>query len=127
MRGSRLPSLYRAVMDDPDASGDEELRRQVERKLLMHLRTLLRALPSSFDETSLDLRKGEKKKEVKEEEDRLKAAVRSDVEELAKGMVLIGVADESAWCVVLEWKDRYGEWEKVDWRELERYSALLPE
>lgn len=127
MRSSRLPSLYRSVLDEPDASGDEELRRGIEKKLLIHLRTLLRALPSSFDETSLDLRKGEKKKEVKDEEDRLKAQVRGDVEELARGMVIVGVPEGSAWGVALEWQDRYGEWEKVDWRELERYSALFPE
>lgn len=127
MRSSRLPNLYRAVLDEPDASADEELRRGVERKLLLHLRTLLNALPSSYDETSLDLRKGEKKQEVREEEDRLKALVRGDVEELARGMVLIGVPDESAWIVGIEWKDRYGDWSKVDWRELERYSTLFPE
>lgn len=127
MKGSRLPGLYRAVLEDPDASDREELRRDVERKLLVHLRTLLRALPSTFDETSLDLKKIEKRKEVKEEDERLKGSVRWEVEQLAKGMVLIGVEEESAWLVAMEWTDRYGRWEDVDWRELERYWTLFPE
>lgn len=128
LRDSRLPDLYRAVLEEPDASEQEELRRETERKLLNHLRTLLRALPSSFDAaTSIAMNKVEKRKEVKDEEERLKGATRSKVEELASGMVLIGIAEERAWEVVLDWQDRYGAWDSVNWRELERYWDLFPE
>lgn len=124
---SALPGLYRAVLEDPDAGNDEELRRGTERKLLEHLGTLLGALPSGFDGTNLDLKAVEKRKEVKEEEERVKGEVRREVEELAEGMVLIGVPEERAWRVALDWRDRYGRWEEVDWREVGRYCELFPE
>ncbi|KAL8292821.1 hypothetical protein RQP46_000515 [Phenoliferia psychrophenolica] len=128
MPSSGLPALYRAILDDPDAGSDEELRRSTERKLLVHLGTLLKALPSSFDaRTSVDLKAVEKRKDVKEQEEREKARVRSEVEELARGMVVVGVAEEEAWRIVMDWRDGYGKWDDVDWRELERYCETFPQ
>lgn len=124
---SRLPSLYTAVLNDPDASEKEELRREMETRLLVHWRTLLAALPSSFDPTSLDLTAVPKRKEVLAAEMLEKERVRKETEALAKGMVLIKVRQESAWNVVLEWGDRYGEWEEIDWLQLNEYLNLFPE
>lgn len=126
MRTSMLPQLYRQVLDDPDASGQDDLRRDMEKRLLVHLRTLLRALPSSFDAKDVDLKRVEKRVEVKREEEIEKGRVRKEVEELASGMVLIGIPEEVAWMVELEWSDRPGVWDDIDWRELSRYAALFP-
>ena len=128
MPASGLPPLYRAILDDPDAGSDEELRRATEKKLLVHLGTLLKSLPSSFDaRTSVDLKAVEKRKDVKDREEIDKARVRDEVEELARGMVVVGVAEEDAWRAVMDWRDRYGRWDAVDWRELERYCDTFPQ
>lgn len=127
MRMSLLPQLYRQVLEDPDASGQDDLRRDMERRLLVHLRTLLGALPSSFDVKDVDLKRVEKRVEVQREEEGEKGRVRHEVEELASGMVLIGIPEESAWRVRLEWSDQGGVWDEMDWRELSRYAALFPQ
>ncbi|KAK4701573.1 superkiller protein 3, partial [Phenoliferia sp. Uapishka_3] len=128
MPSSGLPGLYKAILEDPDAGSDEELRRNTERKLLGHLGKVLKALPSSFDERSeVDLKKVEKRKEVMEEEERDKERVRGEVEELARGMVVVGVKEEEAWRITMDWRDSFGTWESVDWRELERYCEIFPE
>lgn len=127
MRESRIPNLLKAILDDPDAGNQEELRRETERKLSNHRRTYLKSLPSRWDPTDLNLKKVEKRSEVKEEDEERKGKVRKEVEELAGGMVLIGVVEESAWQVVLEWSDDYADWDKMSWRELDRYCELFPE
>ena len=124
---SQLVGLYQAVLDDPDASEKEELRREVEHKLLVHLRTLLAALPSSLDPPTLNLAAVSKRKEVLQSEESEKARVRTEVENLAKGLVVIRSREEGAWHVVLEWTDRYAEWERIDWRELATFVELFPE
>ena len=75
----------------------------------------------------MDLKKVEKRKEVKDEEEREKTRIRNEVEELAGGMVLLGIPEEMAWSAVLEWSDRGGTWERMDWRELGRYWEIFPE
>lgn len=127
MVSSRLPALYRAVLNDPDAGSREELRRETERKLLEHLRTLLASLPSEYDLLTVDLKKVAKRKEDVEREREAKARVRDEVEDLAKGMVIVGVQDEAAWRVVIEWSDRNGELDRLDWSVLGRYVELFPE
>ncbi|SGY22813.1 BQ5605_C019g08861 [Microbotryum silenes-dioicae] len=137
MLSSKLPDLYKVILEDPDASEREELRRQVEGKLLRHWQTLLFALPSSFDEASLDLsisKLGEtgkgKVSDVagrKEEDDRVKNSVRWEIEQLTKGMVLIEVEDELAWKVQLDWGDRFGNWEEIDWRLLNKFKDKFPD
>ncbi|KAK4048297.1 Superkiller protein 3 [Microbotryomycetes sp. JL201] len=128
MRSSQLPLIYKTILEEPDASHDDELRRRFEKKLLVHFRTLLRASPSSFDEQKIDLsgtstRAGDDSK--KREQDTFKDSVRGRVEELAKGMVLIGVPEQSAWQVVIEWQDSFAE--SVDWRLLDRYAEVFPD
>lgn len=129
MKESRLPMLYRAILEDPDASSQEELRREIEKHLLTHMRTFLSSLSSSFDETSLDLKALPKTATILTEEEAWKARSRGEVEELAGGMVLIGVGEESAWEVKMEWGDGYcGEkTEEWDWNELGKYKELFPE
>ncbi|GAA5901083.1 hypothetical protein JCM6882_006112 [Rhodosporidiobolus microsporus] len=132
---SRLPELWRAVLDDPDAANDEGLRRETERQLLHHLATTLRSLPSPFDAPTIDLStkaKKEKSPAEAEKEVAAKAYYRDQVEELAKGMVLINVLEPLAWEVVLEWGDKFGdgevaEWRKERWDELRRLGELFPE
>ncbi|KAJ8294039.1 hypothetical protein OF846_002626 [Rhodotorula toruloides] len=92
-------------------SNDEPLRRDVERRLLAHLRMTLRALPSSFDPPSLDLSakaKPRTEKQIEVERD-AKDGYRAQVEDLAHGMVVIGVPDGSAWGVEVEWSDSFAD------------------
>jgi len=123
---SRLPSIYRAILNDPDAGSQEELRRDVEKKLFEHLRTLLASLPSEFDLATVDLKKAAKTKDQVEAERHVKAQVRSEVENLAKGMVIVGVAEEAAWRVELEWSDVNAKVDSLDWPSLGRYIDLFP-
>ncbi|GEM07171.1 antiviral protein SKI3 [Rhodotorula toruloides] len=132
---SRLPTLWRQVLDDPDAGNDETLRRGIERQLLAHLRMTLRALPSSFDPPSLDLSakaktKAEKQMELERD---AKDAYRAQVEDLTHGMVVIGVPDGSAWEVEVEWSDRFADGAglegltKENRAMLRRLSDIFPE
>ncbi|BGP70551.1 Superkiller protein 3 [Rhodotorula toruloides] len=71
----------------------------------------LRALPSSFDPPSLDLSakaKPKTEKQIEAERD-AKDDYRAQVEDLAHGMVLIGVPDGSAWEVEFEWSDSFAD------------------
>ncbi|GAA5864531.1 hypothetical protein JCM8547_005571 [Rhodosporidiobolus lusitaniae] len=131
---SQLPSLWQAVLNDPDAANDEGLRRGIEQQLLSQLTTTLRSLPSPFDAPTIDMStkaKKEKTQEQQEKEVAAKAYYRDQVEELARGMVLINVFEELAWEVVLEWGDKFGEpvqsWRKERWDELRRFAELFPE
>lgn len=127
MKESQLVPLYESILNDPDASERDDLRRDIEARVLLHWRTLLAALPSSFDLPSLNLSAIAKRKDQLLLEERDKKAAREAAEDLARGMVLIGVQHESAWNIVLEWSDRYAEWEKMDWIELDAYTKLFPE
>ncbi len=124
---SRLPALYRAILNDPDAGSQEELRRDVEKKLFEHLRTLLTSLPSEFDLATVDLKKQPKTKDQVQAEAGIKGQVRAEVEDLARGMVIVGVQDEAAWRVVLEWADRDPDLTSLDWPTLGRYIELFKE
>ncbi|KAL7337042.1 hypothetical protein BJY59DRAFT_705069, partial [Rhodotorula toruloides] len=99
------------IPDNPDAGNDEPLRRDIERRLLAHLQMTLRALPSSFDPPSLDLpakAKLKTEKQIKAERDAMDG-YRAQVEDLAHGMVVIGVPDGSAWGVEVEWSDSFAD------------------
>ncbi|GAA5887775.1 hypothetical protein JCM5296_001762 [Sporobolomyces johnsonii] len=130
---SRLPGLWRAVLDDPDAANDEALRREIERKLLDQLRTTLQALPSAFDPPKVDLTAKAKQKTTKEleAEAQAKGYYRQQVEELAKGVVVIGVPEPAAWEVAIEWSDCFaeplGRWSKGSWDQLRRFGDLFSE
>ena len=53
--------------------------------------------------------------------------MRMEVEELARGMVVVRAREEKAWQVEMEWSDRYATQEDIDWRQLEHYETLFPE
>ncbi|KAM0791144.1 hypothetical protein ACM66B_005630 [Microbotryomycetes sp. NB124-2] len=139
LRSSQLPIVYKTILEEPDASHDDELRRKFENKLLEHFRTLLRASPSSWDEKKVDLSLGSKSNAVvgdedakkRQQRDGFKDDVRKHVEELANGMVLIGVAELRAWQVVIEWQDSFDvvatSWKDVDWRLLYRFVEMFPD
>ncbi|PWN47052.1 TPR-like protein [Violaceomyces palustris] len=111
MTGSRLPKLYDQLLSHPSAP--DELRRETESKLLRHHHQLLLALPnpdSRLGRTpSAAAAVTSKETEEQERKDReaieRKASLRDTVTRIAEGMVIIGVDDEMAWSVGLEWKN----------------------
>jgi hypothetical protein len=133
---SQLPSLWRQVLDDPDAGNDEGLRRDTERRLLAHLRTTLAALPSSFDPPVVDLSGGKSGSKKPEQdlaaEQALKDHYREETERLARDMCVIGVPEAMAWEVEVEWSDVYADtepekWPASCWNALEAFSGHFPE
>ncbi|BGP48364.1 Superkiller protein 3 [Rhodotorula kratochvilovae] len=132
---SQLPGLWRQVLDDPDAGNDEPLRRDIERRLLAHLCTTLRALPSPFDAPVVDLSAKAKAKSVEDaqKEQDAKDYYRREVEGLARGMVVIAVPEPAAWEVAIEWSDLFADGEKVElwpkerWDLLRRQAELFPD
>ncbi|GAA5950678.1 hypothetical protein JCM3765_000575 [Sporobolomyces pararoseus] len=130
---SKLPELWRSVLDDADAADNEPLRREIEKKLLAQLRTTLASLPSSFDPPTVDLTSKAKAKTPQEIEaqDQAKGYYRQQVEELARGMALIGVPEVAAWEASVEWSDGFasdlGAWPQEAWGQLARYGEVLPE
>ncbi|GAA5925404.1 SKI complex subunit tetratricopeptide repeat protein SKI3 [Sporobolomyces koalae] len=130
---SKLPALWQAVLSDPDAADNEPLRRDIEKKLLGQLRTTLQSLPSSFDPPAVDLSTKAKAKSTQEIEaqEHVKGYYRQQVEELARGMALIGVPDASAWEISVEWSDGFASplefWPAEAWGQLARYGDVLPE
>jgi len=130
---SRLPDLWRTILEDADAADDEQLRRDIEKKLLGQLRATLKSLPSSFDPPTVDLSTKAKIKTPQEIEsqEQAKAYYRQQVEQLATGITVIGVAEEMAWEVVIEWSDGFAGdlkgWPQEAWGRLRQYSQIFPE
>ncbi|GAA5824943.1 hypothetical protein JCM3770_006714 [Rhodotorula araucariae] len=132
---SQLPGLWRQVLEDPDAGNDEPLRRDIERRLLAHLRTTLRALPSPFDAPTVDLNAKAKGKNAEDVQSKQAAKdyYRGEVQGLARGMVVIAVPEPAAWEVAIEWSDLFADDEKVEhwpkerWDLLRRQAELFPE
>ncbi|PWN39848.1 TPR-like protein [Ceraceosorus guamensis] len=103
---SKLPAFFELVL--AHASAPDEIRRQAELKLLQHRYKLLLSLPNPRSRPdaptgtaatdgkakALDAQKSERKDEAREQ-----------VLQLAHGMVAIGVAEELAWEIDLEWAD----------------------
>ncbi|KAI0082004.1 TPR-like protein [Panus rudis PR-1116 ss-1] len=102
---SKLPALYNEIMNHPNTS--DELRRQTESKLLRHKQQLLYALPATGQHASE------------------KARLRTEVQEMINGMVLISVPDELAWALFIEWKD-VETIEGYDLDILRKYMLLFP-
>ncbi|EJU03995.1 TPR-like protein [Dacryopinax primogenitus] len=99
--GSRLPELYGEVLNHPNASDD--LRRETERKLF---RLKLAALEFASKEE--------------------KGKLRDVLIEMARGQVLLGIPDELAWSVWVEWRDA-GALEDYDWALLRRWRTIFPD
>ncbi|KXN90207.1 Superkiller protein 3 [Leucoagaricus sp. SymC.cos] len=82
---SRLPQLYTQITNHPNSSDD--LLRSTETKLLQYKANYLHALP------------------VTEEFKALKDQLRTEVNELVRGVILLKVPDELAWTLYIEEQD----------------------
>lgn len=104
---SSLPSLYEQVLSHTDASNEE--RRDAEGKLLRYHNRLLLALPPDPNTTAVSTGTAARASITVETASGIetikKHHVRDKVLEMAKGMVVVGVPDELAWSVHLEWND----------------------
>ena len=112
---SALPSIYEGILSHPAASDEE--RREAEAKLLRYRNKLLLALPNPASSASKTAAQGPrgtaathlsatdlKTKEAAEaQEIEVKSRARDAVGEMAMGMVTIGVPDELAWKIRLDW------------------------
>lgn len=87
LRRSRVPELYELVLAHPRAADDE--RRAAESRLLAHHELLAESTTASGPNADPLLKDG---------------AV-ADARRTAEGMVALGVRDERAWRLVLEWRD----------------------
>lgn len=119
---SRLPLIWRAILDHPDAAPRDDLRRETERKLFDHLYSLLKALPSQF-EREMDL-----STEAKANGDpSLKDRVRADLEALANDLVLLAIPVREAWSVTLEGSDAFCQFQDEQWRRIAAFGDTFPE
>lgn len=78
----QLPEYYGEVLNHPSTSDD--LRRETESKLFRHKLRHLYALPNTSEK---------------------KAVLFAEVDDMASGVVLLGIPDELAWTFVIEGKD----------------------
>ncbi|KZT41438.1 TPR-like protein [Sistotremastrum suecicum HHB10207 ss-3] len=79
---SQLPGLYDEIINHANTS--DELRRLVEAKLLRYKYRYLQAIPSTPESVQL------------------KADVRTEVDRMTKGVVLLDIPDELAWHLVID-------------------------
>ncbi|WFD33503.1 Superkiller protein 3 [Malassezia cuniculi] len=105
LRRSQLPSLYEIIMSHPSATDDE--RRGVEAALLRHYHELAASTPDSGPNADPTIKQG---------------AV-DDAMRIASGMVAIGVHEEFAWRVVLEWADN--DLASQPWDILATYATMF--
>ncbi|SNX81782.1 related to antiviral protein SKI3 [Melanopsichium pennsylvanicum] len=107
---SKLPVLYEQVLAHPKA--EDELRVEVEAKLLRHRVGLLTSYPSKSlargtapNGTAAVDRKAQQAQELADaKQESLKQQLRDDILKLASGTVIIGNPDELAWQIDLEWR-----------------------
>ncbi|PWN26217.1 hypothetical protein BDZ90DRAFT_233352 [Jaminaea rosea] len=101
---SKLPCLYQQVLSHADAADDE--RREAEAKLLRYQHRLLCAMPTALSDA--------------------KGQMRQRLIELAHGMVIVGVPDELAWSIHLEWDNSFGRIVQVPRHLLRQFIFLFP-
>lgn len=107
---SRLPYFYEQILAHPKA--EDELRIEVEAKLLRHRYALLTSFPpkqltsgnAPTGTAAVDRQQQEKQQQAEQQQDESKRALRDEVLKLASGMVIIGRPDELAWSIDLEWR-----------------------
>jgi superkiller protein 3 len=120
----QLPSLYNEILNHPNTSDD--LRRSTESKLLRRKYQHLQSVPAVGADSSS------------------KQKLLSEVDDLSRGAVLLGLPDELAWMFFIESKDAYhigklGFWnenttlkqifpalEDYDFRTLRRFIGIFP-
>ncbi|KAJ1030223.1 hypothetical protein NDA16_001134 [Ustilago loliicola] len=107
---SQLPSLYEQILSHPKA--EDELRIEVEAKLLRHRLGLLTSYPTKqlgrgsapTGTAAVDRQEQDKKEQAEQAQDEAKRRLRDEILKLASGMVIIGLPDELAWEIDLEWR-----------------------
>ncbi|SPO40180.1 related to SKI3 - protein involved in exosome mediated 3` to 5` mRNA degradation [Pseudozyma flocculosa] len=128
---SKLPSLYEQVLSHPNAPDD--LRRETESKLLRRHLQLLRAYPSSAatrlagpsGTAAVNAEKVAEQQQRDLELREKKHALRDAVVRMAEGIVIIGLDDELAWEIVLEWSDT-GSLVDLPLERLRKFITLFP-
>lgn len=107
---SQLPSLYDQILSHPKAQ--DELRIDVEAKLLRHRLGLLTSYPTKqlgrgsapTGTAAVDRQEEDKKEQAELAQDEAKRGLRDEILKLASGMVIIGLPDQLAWEIDLEWR-----------------------
>lgn len=107
---SQLPKLYEQILSHPNA--EDELRIDVEAKLLRHRLGLLTSYPpkqltrgaAPVGTAAVDQQRQEERDQAEQEQDESKRSLRNEILRLASGMVIIGLPDELAWGIDLEWR-----------------------
>lgn len=128
---SRLPHLYEQILSHPNA--EDELRTEVQAKLLRYRLGLLTAHPpkqlvngtATTGTAAVDLQQQEKQQQIEQERDESKSSLRDEILKLASGMVIIGLPDELAWEIDLEWRPVRS---LIDMRldKMRQFIALFP-
>ncbi|CDS02072.1 related to antiviral protein SKI3 [Sporisorium scitamineum] len=128
---SRLPHLYESVLSHPAAQ--DELRIEVEAKLLRQRLGLLTSfLPKGLAKRSaltgtaaVDRQQQEKQEQAEQQQDESKRSLRDEILKLASGMVIIGLPDELAWEIDLEWRP-ISSLTDLPLEQIRKFIALFP-
>ncbi|PWZ02562.1 hypothetical protein BCV70DRAFT_2683 [Testicularia cyperi] len=129
---SRLPGLYDQILSHPKA--EDELRVETEAKLLRHRVALLLAFPpkqllprgsAPTGTAAVDANEQAKRDQADEERQRQKEALRDEIVKLASGMVIIGLADQLAWEIELEWRP-LASLAHLNLEQMRKFVSLFP-
>lgn len=128
---SRLPHLYEQVLSHPKA--EDELRIEVEAKLLRHRLALLNSYPpkqlargaAPTGTAAVDRQVQEKQEQAERDQEESKRGLRDDILQLANGMVIIGLPDELAWEIDLEWRP-VASLADLRLEQIRKFIALFP-
>lgn len=124
---SKLPTYYEQVLSHTDASNEE--RRDAEAKLLRYQLRLLLALPASSSTVQMPTGTAARATGPAEDIDNAassaKTELRDKILEMAKGMVIVGVPDELAWSIHLEWQD-FGSLPEIPRHLMRQFVSLFP-
>ncbi|GAC95416.1 hypothetical protein PHSY_002992 [Pseudozyma hubeiensis SY62] len=128
---SRLPPLYEQVLSHPKA--EDELRIEVEAKLLRHRLGLLTSFPpkqlssgnAPTGTAAIDRQQQEQQQQAEQQQDESKRTLRDEILKLASGMVIIGLPDELAWEIDLEWRP-ISSLADLRLEQIRKFIALFP-
>lgn len=128
---SQLPNLYEQILSHPKA--EDELRIEVEAKLLRHRLGLLTSYPpkqlargsAPTGTAAVDRQQQAKQEQAEHEQQESKLQLRDDILKLASGMVIIGLPDELAWEIDLEWRPA-GSLADLRLEQIRKFITLFP-